>query len=67
MVVPTGAKHNIINVSETADLKLYTIYSPPHHKDGIFRATKRDAETIAEEFEGVTTEELSVGNTRDPD
>ena len=67
VVVPTGAKHNIINVSETADLKLYTIYSPPHHKDGIFRATKRDAETIAEEFEGVTTEELSVGNTRDPD
>ncbi len=61
VVVPTGAKHNIINLSDTADLKLYTIYSPPHHEDGIVRATKHDAETITEEYKGVTTEELSVG------
>ncbi len=66
VVVPTGARHNIINVSDTADLKLYTIYSPPHHKDGIVRVTKQDAETIAEEFEGVTTEEL-VGGSSDSD
>ncbi|MBP6004692.1 MAG: cupin domain-containing protein [Pyrinomonadaceae bacterium] len=56
VVVPSGAKHNIINTSATEPLKLYTIYSPPHHKDAIIRATKHDAETIEEEFDGVTTE-----------
>lgn len=60
VVVPTGAKHNIINLSDTDDLKLYTIYSPPHHKDGIVRAMKDDAAAIAEEFEGVTTEQILV-------
>ena len=40
VVVPAGAEHNIINTSETEELKLYTIYSPAHHKDGIVRATK---------------------------
>ncbi len=67
VVVPTGAIHNIINVSDTADLKLYTIYSPPHHKDGIVRATKQDAETIAEEFEGDTTEDLVGGDSSGSD
>ncbi len=56
VVVPTGAKHNIINTSKTEDLKLYTIYSPPHHKDGIVRATKEEAEAKEAEFDGVTTE-----------
>lgn len=56
VVVPSGAKHNIINTSATEPLKLYTIYSPPHHKDGIVRATKHDAETIKEDYDGVTTE-----------
>lgn len=56
VVVPAGAKHNVINTSGTEELKLYTIYSPPHHKDGIVRATKHDAETREEEFEGETTE-----------
>jgi mannose-6-phosphate isomerase-like protein (cupin superfamily) len=58
IVVPAGAKHNIINTSETEDLKLYTIYSPAHHKDGIVRATKEEAEKKEndEEFDGVTTE-----------
>lgn len=56
VIVPSGAQHNVINTSTTEPLKLYTIYSPPHHKDGIIRATKHDAETIAEEFEGETTE-----------
>lgn len=59
VVVPRGAKHNIVNVSDTDDLKLYTIYSPPHHKDGIVRATKKDVETNEEEFDGKTTENLS--------
>ena len=56
VVVPSGAQHNIINTSATESLKMYTIYSPAHHKDGIIRATKHDAETIKEEFDGVTTE-----------
>jgi len=56
IIVPAGAEHNIINVSETEDLKLYTIYSPAHHKDGIVRATKKEAEANGPEFDGVTTE-----------
>ena len=58
IVVPAGAQHNVINTSETDDLKLYTIYSPAHHKDGIVRATKEEAEKKEndEEFDGVTTE-----------
>ena len=56
VVVPRGARHNVMNVSATEDLKLYTIYSPPHHKDGIVRATKKDAEDKQEEFDGNTTE-----------
>jgi mannose-6-phosphate isomerase-like protein (cupin superfamily) len=56
VVVPAGAQHNIINTSKTEDLKLYTIYSPPHHKDGIVRATKEEAEANPAPFDGVTTE-----------
>lgn len=56
VVVPAGAKHNVINTSGTEELKLYTIYSPPHHKDGIVRATKQEAEANEMEFEGETTE-----------
>ena len=56
IVVPAGAKHNIINISDSKELKLYTIYSPAHHKDGIVRATKKEAEANDEEFDGKTTE-----------
>ena len=56
VVVPAGAQHNIINTSETEDLKLYTIYSPAHHKDGIVRTTKEEAEANEAEFDGMTTE-----------
>jgi mannose-6-phosphate isomerase-like protein (cupin superfamily) len=56
VIVPVGAQHNIINLSEKEDLKLYTIYSPPHHKDGIQRATKAEAEANGAEFDGKTTE-----------
>ena len=58
VVVPAGSQHNIINVSATEDLKLYTIYSPAHHKDGIVMATKAEAEDPAneEEFDGIVTE-----------
>ncbi len=56
IVVPAGAKHNIINISDSKELKLYTIYSPAHHKDGIVRETKEEAEANDEEFDGKTTE-----------
>lgn len=56
IVVPAGAEHNVINVSDSEDLKLYTIYSPAHHKDGIVRATKEEAESNEEDFDGQTTE-----------
>jgi mannose-6-phosphate isomerase-like protein (cupin superfamily) len=56
IIVPAGAQHNIINTSETEELKLYTIYCPPHHKDGVVRKTKQEADMDAPEFDGVTTE-----------
>jgi len=56
IVIPAGAQHNIRNTSDTEELKLYTIYSPAHHKDGIVRATKQEAEANDAEFDGVTTE-----------
>jgi mannose-6-phosphate isomerase-like protein (cupin superfamily) len=56
IVVPAGAEHNVVNLSTSEDLKLYTIYSPAHHKDGIVRATKTDAEANEEDFDGQTTE-----------
>ncbi len=63
VIVPTGAQHNIINLSEAEDLKLYTIYSPPHHKDGTIRATKLEAETQPETYKGVTTERFPDDDT----
>ena len=53
VVIPAGTKHNIINVGVEA-LKLYTVYSPPEHKDGIIERTKADE--IEEHFDGKTTE-----------
>ena len=44
IIVPCGSEHNVINTSESESLKMYTIYSPAHHKDGIERATKKEAE-----------------------
>lgn len=56
VIIPEGAEHNVVNVSETTLLKLYTIYAPPHHKDGIVRATRQEAIADAPEFDGVTSE-----------
>lgn len=56
VIIPAGAKHNIINLSATEELKLYTIYSPAHHRDGVVHATKALAEADSEEFDGKTTE-----------
>ena len=56
VIVPAGAKHNVINTSKRAALRLYTIYSPPEHQDGTVRKTKADALAKPEEFDGKTTE-----------
>jgi mannose-6-phosphate isomerase-like protein (cupin superfamily) len=47
VIVPAGTKHNFINTGST-DLKLYTFYAPPEHKDGIVRHTKDEAMTMPE-------------------
>ena len=59
VVVPAGTNHNIVNTSQTEKMKLYTVYSPPNHKDGKIHVTKADAEADeGEHFDGVTTEQL---------
>jgi len=55
LVIPAGTEHDIRNAG-SEPLKLYTIYAPPHHKDGVVHATKADAERDEEEFLGGTTE-----------
>ena len=42
VVVPAGVRHNVINTSNGM-MKLYTIYSPPEHKEGTVHQTKEDA------------------------
>lgn len=56
VVVPSGAKHNVINTSKKDDLRLYTIYSPPEHIDQVVRHTKADALAEPEEYDGKPTE-----------
>jgi mannose-6-phosphate isomerase-like protein (cupin superfamily) len=56
VVVPMGARHNVVNTGQDSCLRFYTIYSPSHHKDGIIRITKKEAIENEEDFDGVTTE-----------
>ena len=56
IVVPAGANHNIINTSDDKPLKLYTVYSPPNHIDGLVHKTKEEAMADDEEYDGKTTE-----------
>jgi mannose-6-phosphate isomerase-like protein (cupin superfamily) len=56
VIVPAGAKHNVVNASKKLALKLYTIYSPPEHQDKVVRHTKEDAEASPEEYDGKPTE-----------
>jgi mannose-6-phosphate isomerase-like protein (cupin superfamily) len=56
IIIPAWVQHNIINTSLVQDLKVYTLYSPPHHKDKTIHPTKHDAELSDEEFDGKTTE-----------
>lgn len=57
VIVPAGARHNVRNTG-SGPLKLYTLYAPPEHQDGVVQSTKKEAESRhhAEEFDGVTTE-----------
>ena len=55
ILVPAGVKHNLIN-SEAGEMKLYTLYMPPHHRDGVVHKTKAVAEADTEHFDGKTTE-----------
>jgi len=57
VIVPAGAEHNVTNTSKSQALKLYTLYSPAHHQDGLVRATKAEAEASGAEFDGHLTEE----------
>jgi mannose-6-phosphate isomerase-like protein (cupin superfamily) len=44
IIISAGTEHDVINTSETEDLKLYTIYSPPEHPDGTIHVDKAEAE-----------------------
>ena len=57
VIVPAGARHNVRNTGD-APLKLYTLYGPPEHRDGIVQATKQEADARHhdEEWDGATTE-----------
>src|SRR5512133_2234038 len=55
VLVPAGTNHNIINTG-SVPLKLYTLYAPPNHRDGVVHHTRADAEGDTEHFDGITTE-----------
>jgi mannose-6-phosphate isomerase-like protein (cupin superfamily) len=55
IIVPAGINHNIINTGRVS-MKLYTLYSPPNHRDGVVHHTRNDAEQDNEHFDGLTTE-----------
>lgn len=55
ILVPAGTNHNIINTGSTP-LKLYTLYAPPNHRDGVVHQTRADAEADTEHFDGKTSE-----------
>ena len=55
VIVPAGTNHNIINTGTVA-MKLYTLYAPPNHRDGVVHHTRADAEADKEHFDGKTTE-----------
>ena len=56
VIVPAGSQHNIVNLSSEKPLKLYTIYAPPHHRDGVIHPSKEAALTDEEHFDGKTSE-----------
>lgn len=52
VVIPEGVEHNIVNTSADQDLKVYTLYSPPEHRDGVTHKTKAEADADEEHHEG---------------
>lgn len=57
IVIPAGARHNVINTGDEP-LRVYTLYGPPEHRDGVVHKTKADAEANEEHFDGKTTEAM---------
>jgi mannose-6-phosphate isomerase-like protein (cupin superfamily) len=55
ILVPAGTNHNITNTGDVP-LKLYTLYAPPNHRDGVVHHTRAEAEADQEYFDGKTTE-----------
>ncbi len=55
VLVPAGANHNIVNTG-SVPLKLYTLYAPPNHRDGVIHRTRAESEADKEQFDGKTTE-----------
>lgn len=55
ILVPAGARHNVVNEGE-GPLKLYSLYAPPHHRDGVVHHRRADADSDDEHFDGKTTE-----------
>ncbi len=55
VLVPAGTNHNIVNTGDVP-LKLYTLYAPPNHRDGVVHQTRADAQADTEHFDGKTTE-----------
>ena len=55
IIVPAGTSHNVINTGSNP-MKLYTLYMPPRHRDGVIHKTRAEAEADTEHFDGKTTE-----------
>jgi mannose-6-phosphate isomerase-like protein (cupin superfamily) len=57
VIVPAGARHNVVN-SGDEPLKLYTLYGPPEHRDGVVHKDKEQAERDHDNdhWDGETTE-----------
>ena len=55
VLVPAGANHNIVNTG-SVPMKLYTLYSPPNHRDGVIHHTRAEAEADNEQYDNKTTE-----------
>lgn len=61
IIAPAGARHNVVNTGAKS-LKLYTLYAPPEHRDGVVRTTKAEAEARKEHFDGATTEAAATAD-----
>jgi mannose-6-phosphate isomerase-like protein (cupin superfamily) len=51
VIIPEGTEHNIVNTSADQPLNMYTIYTPPEHRDGVIHKTKAEADADDEHFE----------------